>query len=73
MKMADTFKLPISSDYNLSDKDGIFAYDLDNDDAKAIALCVNNHDKLVEALRQIASGEWSLTTCIETAIEVLDQ
>ena len=51
-KMRGGFSLPISHDYDLSEHDGtIIAYDMPrNEDAGAIALAVNNHDKLVEAL-----------------------
>lgn len=58
IKMSDVFDLPISHDYrNLYNKNGkmiVNACDVQEGDAKAIVLAVNNYDKLVEALKAIA-------------------
>ncbi len=53
MKMSDVFNLPLVASRGdvLTDNDGLhIAYSCD---AEAIALAVNNHDKLVEALERI--------------------
>ena len=63
IKMSDVFDLPISHDYrNLYNKNGkmiVNACEVQEGDAKAIVLAVNNYDKLVEALKEI--HEWKLS------------
>lgn len=53
-KMSDVFNLPLSHQYrDLVSQDGaiiVYACEIGEDEAEAITLAVNNHDKLVESL-----------------------
>lgn len=68
-------------DYTVRDGDGTIVFldtayypaAPDKDEAAFIVKAVNSHDKLVEALREVASGDWNNVSWIrEMANEALE-
>ena len=70
-KMSDVFDLPLTAvgDYVMEEGEaGDYGIEcLFNADAEAIALAVNSHDKLVEALEKILNHAQSTMECEDIA------
>lgn len=71
MKMSNVFNLPLVSNCHgqVKESNGAFIFhgaSTFEEDAKAIAVCVNNHDALVEALEEIMYDEVDIECALGT-------